>query len=50
VKIYIIMDVEDEYADPSHEMGVTEEGYEAILSALIGIGDDIDVFRSAPDA
>jgi hypothetical protein len=45
-KVIIEMDIEDEYADPGHEMGVTSEGYEAIIEALIGIGDDIQVRRS----
>lgn len=49
MKIYITMEVDDEYADPTHEMGVTEAGYEAIVHALMGIGDDIDVHRGAPD-
>jgi hypothetical protein len=48
MKIYIIMDVEAEYADPDHPMGVTNEGYEAIVDALISIGGDIDVRRDVP--
>ena len=48
-KIYIVMEVDDEYADPTHEMGVTEAGYEAIVHALMGIGDDIDIKRTAGD-
>ena len=48
MKIYITMDVDEEFADPSHEMGVTEEGYTAIVNALMGIGDDVDVHRDVP--
>ena len=47
MKVYIAMEIEDSYADPAHEMGVTNEGYEAIVDALLGIGDDIDVRRDA---
>jgi hypothetical protein len=49
MKIIITMDVDDEYADSTHEMGVTSEGYEAIMHALMGIGDDIDVTKAASD-
>jgi hypothetical protein len=45
VKITITMDVDDEYADPGHEMGVTEEGYVLIVNRLSSVGDDIDVKR-----
>lgn len=41
--IQITMDVDDEYADDSHEMGITEEAYERLIHALVGFGDDIDV-------
>lgn len=42
-KITITMDLDDEYADPDHKMGVTEEGYEGISEALSGFGTNIDV-------
>lgn len=45
MKITITGDVDDDYADPDHEMGVTNEGYEAILGGLSGILDDIDIKR-----
>jgi len=48
MKIYIAMEVDDEIADPTHEMGVTSEGYEAIVHALMGLGDDIDITKEAP--
>lgn len=42
-KIRITMDVDDEYADPDHEMGITEQGYQEISDALSSYGDDIDI-------
>lgn len=45
-KVTITLEIDDEYADESHEMGVTEEGYMTIMAALSGIGDDIDVRRA----
>ena len=43
MRIAITLDVYDELADPDHEMGVTTAGYEAILDALSGIGEDIQI-------
>jgi hypothetical protein len=40
------MDVDDEYADPDHDMGITEQGYEQIMDALSGVGEDIDIRRA----
>jgi hypothetical protein len=37
------MDIADEYADPDHDMGITEEAYEQITDALMGFGDDVDI-------
>lgn len=34
-KVRIEIEVDDEYADPAHEMGVTNEGYERIVDALM---------------
>jgi len=47
VKIWITMDIDPEYADPDHDMGVSEEGYNAICDALAGLGSDIDVRAEA---
>lgn len=46
MKIHITMDVDEEYADPDHEFGVTEEAYVDIISALSAFGDDIEVHRT----
>jgi hypothetical protein len=46
VKITITMEIDPEYADPGHDMGVTEAGYNAICDALGGLGTNIDVMRS----
>lgn len=43
VKVRITLDVDDDYADPNHEMGVTSEGYERIIDSLRWLGDDINV-------
>lgn len=44
MKIRITCDIDDEYSDPMHDMGVTNEGYEAIMRALTSVGaDDIDI-------
>jgi hypothetical protein len=45
-KIVITMEVDDDYADPDHEMGVTNEGYEEIIRRLSAVGYDIDVERA----
>jgi len=45
MKIRITMEIADEYADPDHDMGVSEEGYNAICEALGDLGSDVDVRR-----
>jgi hypothetical protein len=42
-KIRITMEIAEEYSDPDHEMGVTEQAYEEISDALMSYGDDIDI-------
>ena len=42
-KITITMDIDDDYADPGHKMGVTTEGYDAICDALTEFGGDIEI-------
>jgi hypothetical protein len=39
------MDLDDDYADPGHSTGVTEEGYIKIDQALSELGTSIDVRR-----
>ena len=43
MKIRITMNVDPEYADAGHPMGVTEEGYEKITGLLGQVGENIDV-------
>jgi hypothetical protein len=43
MKILITMEVDDEYVDPDHAMGVTEEAYLGISEALGNYGQDIDI-------
>lgn len=44
-KIQITMTVDDEYADPGHEMGITESAYEDLSDALGNFGEDIDIHK-----
>ena len=41
MKVRIILDVPDEYADPDHQMGITEDGFLLLHDALSGFGFDI---------
>jgi hypothetical protein len=43
MKVRITMDIDPDYADPDHAMGVTEEGYETICDLLGQVGENIDV-------
>jgi hypothetical protein len=46
MKIAITMDLDDEYADPGHEMGITGEGYDRLTETLAEFGENIDVRRA----
>lgn len=46
MKISITMDLDDDYAEPDHPMGITEEGHIALQDALMGFGSDIQVTRA----
>lgn len=46
MRIIITMDLDDDYADPHHEMGVTEEGYEEIIDAIGHLGTDIAIRKN----
>lgn len=46
MKILITLNLDDDYADPAHSMGVTEEGYNKISEALAELGGDIEVERA----
>ena len=46
MKILITMEVDPEYADEGHAMGVTEEGYDKINEGLSEVGTDIEVSRA----
>jgi hypothetical protein len=43
MKIKITMEIDPDWADSTHNMGVTAEGYERIVDALNAFGDDIDI-------
>ncbi len=42
-RVVITLTIDDEFSDANHEMGVTSQGYEKILSLLAGVGFDIEV-------
>jgi hypothetical protein len=43
MKIRITMEVDEEYADSDHAVGITEEAYLGISEALSDYGMDIDI-------
>lgn len=43
IQVTFEMDEDDEMADPTHEMGVTNEGYEYIMNRMPGY--DVEVQR-----
>lgn len=45
VNIVITMDVDPQYADAGHAMGITEEGYDLLCEALAELGSDIAVTK-----
>lgn len=45
MKVRITMDIDPEWADSEHQMGVTAEAYERLVDALNAFGDDIDIER-----
>lgn len=38
MKVKVIIEVDDMYADPDHSMGVTGEGYEVLVEAINAVG------------
>ena len=36
--IQIEIEVDDEFDDPTHEMGITDEGFEALTDAVNAVG------------
>lgn len=50
VRVTFVYEPEDEAADPSHEMGVTEEEYERMDMRLQALGaEDIEITREKGD-
>jgi hypothetical protein len=49
MKIIITMELDAQFSDSGHAMGVTEEGYDRISEALGELGSDIDVSRAGAD-
>jgi len=46
VKLTITMDVYEDYADPTHIVGLTEYGFERMFEALYPFGEDIQFSRA----
>lgn len=46
-KIIIEMELDSEFDEPDHPMGITEEGHIAIQDALSELGHDITVSRAS---
>lgn len=46
MKLVIEMDVYEDYADPLHEVGLTEYGFERMFEALLPFGEDITFSRA----
>ena len=49
MKIHISMDLFPEAADPDHETGLSEMGYERFMDFLMGYGEDIDIRRDTDE-
>lgn len=45
MKIVISMDLDDDYADPDHPMGITEDAYMQLTDRLCDMGDNINVSK-----
>lgn len=45
-KIRIELEIAAEYADPTHDTGVTAEGWDELHDALSGLGDDIEITKA----
>ena len=45
-KISITLELDPEYADDAHPMGVTEAGHDMIHDLLGGVGSDIEITRA----
>ena len=48
MKIIITMEIDPEYADEGHDMGVTEDGCNGLNDALSPFGTEIEVRRELP--
>lgn len=45
MRIWITMELDDEFADPEHESGVKEGAHLSITTWLASYGDDIDIVK-----
>lgn len=43
IAIYVEVEEEDEYADPNHKMGITNEAFDLLGGALSWLGEVQDV-------
>lgn len=42
MKIELTIEIDDEFVDEDHTMGITEEGFEAITEAVNAVGTIVD--------
>lgn len=42
-RIVIYMEVDEDFSDADHETGLTNQGYEVLMTKLSSLGYDIDV-------
>ena len=47
MKVTITIDVDDESADENDDTGVTNEAFEHIMDAFMGIGENIDIRKGS---
>lgn len=47
-KVIITMDVDPEYAEDDHPMGVTEAGHDMLHDLLGTMGSDIEITKAEP--
>lgn len=40
--VRVVIDVDPEFSDSAHEMGVTDPGYIAMSNAIASVGDIVD--------
>jgi len=50
VKVQITLDVDDQFADPDHEFGLTDEAWLEITEFLGNFGEDVTTIKVEDEA